>query len=49
MKARLKAAVCQHVNARNARVIYVILAITALVLGAGAPDDYGWGGGGGGG
>ena len=49
MKARLKATVYQYVNARNARVIYIVLAMVALVLGAGAPDDYGLGGGGGGG
>lgn len=49
MKATLKARLFRHVNARNARVVYLAVALVALVLGAGAPDDFGIGGGGGGG
>ena len=49
MKATLKAAAYRHLNARNAKVLYIVLALVALVLGAGAPDAYGVGGGGAGG
>ena len=49
MKAQLKAAAYRYLGGHNARIIYVILAIVALVLGAGAPDAIGIGGGGGGG
>ena len=49
MKSTLKAAAYRYLNARNAKVLYITLALVALVLGAGAPDAYGVGGGGAGG
>jgi len=47
MTTRIKAAAYRYINARNARVLYLVLAIVALVLGAGAPDAMGGTGGGG--
>jgi hypothetical protein len=49
VKAILKAAAYRYVNGRNLKVLYITVALMALVLGAGAPDGYGVGGGGGGG
>jgi hypothetical protein len=49
MKTALKLAALRHLNTRNARVVYLAVAIVALILGAGAPDAFGIGGGGGGG
>lgn len=49
MKATHKAALYRLLNARNARVLYLVLVLIALVLGAGAPDAVGVGGGGAGG
>lgn len=49
MKATHKAALYRLLNARNARVVYLVLVLIALVLGAGAPDAVGVGGGGAGG
>jgi hypothetical protein len=46
---RVKAAAYRHINARNARIVYLVLAIVALVIGVGAPDAIGNPGGGGGG
>ena len=45
----MKSAAYRYVNARNARIVYLVLAIVALVMGAGAPTDFGLGGGGSGG
>ena len=49
VKATLKAAAYRYLNGRNARIAYLVIAIVALILGAGAPDAFGVGGGGGGG
>ena len=49
MKTRVKAAICRYLGGQNVRVLFLIVAIVALVLGAGAPDAIGGGGGGGGG
>ncbi len=47
MVTQIKAAAYRYINARNARILYLVLAIVALVLGAGAPDAIGGTGGGG--
>jgi hypothetical protein len=49
MKATHKVALYRLLNARNARVLYLVPVLIALVLGAGAPDAVGVGGGGAGG
>lgn len=46
MKASMKAGFYRVVSGRNARVLYLVLALVALVLGAGAPDAVGGVGGG---
>jgi hypothetical protein len=48
MITQIKSAAYRYLNARNARVLYLVLAVVALVLGAGAPDAIGGTGGGGG-
>lgn len=46
---KMKATLYRLLDARNARILYLVLVLIALVLGAGAPDAVGVGGGGAGG
>jgi len=49
MKGTVKLAWYKCGNPRVLRIVYLVLVLLALVLGSGAPDDFGWIGGAGGG
>jgi hypothetical protein len=44
MSPRLKAKLYSLATAKNLRVIYVLVVISAIALAAGAANPFGWGG-----